>query len=30
MSSNLSKTINDVLAIERQASNEISDERDVR
>lgn len=30
MSSNLSKTIGDVLAIDREASNEISDERDVR
>ena len=30
MSSNLSKTIDNVLAIDREASNEISDERDVR
>ena len=30
MSSNLSKTINDVLAADRQSANEISDERDVR
>lgn len=30
MSSNLSKTINDVLAADRQSANEISDVRDVR
>src|SRR5688572_14594785 len=30
MSSNLSKTISEVLAVDREATNEISDERDVR
>lgn len=30
MSSNLSKTISEVLAVDREAQNEISDERDVR